>query len=281
LLVFHPQLTHLLSVLLRPMQRYFFEISYNGSDFHGWQIQKNGLSVQEVFDDALKVLLKAQAPSVGCGRTDTGVHALQFYVHSDIPQRIQNPAKTIAQLNSILPEHISVKVLHEVEQSAHARFDASQRTYLYFIHFQKNAFLSDRSFLLRQSVNVDDMNKACTTLIGQKDFSCFSKSNTQTKTNICTITQAHWKSYSNGLVFTISADRFLRNMVRAIVGTCLDIGKGKHESQWMKQLIASKNRSKAGRSVPAHALYLSSVDYPYILKTKKSKAVEQWMPVLV
>lgn len=263
------------------MFRYFFEISFDGSRYHGWQIQKNGISVQQVFDESLAKLFGDLVPSVGCGRTDTGVHALLFYVHVDLKDSISDLSEACNRLNSILPNDITLHRIISVDSKSHARFDATQRTYHYFIHFNKNPFIGAHSYFCRYPLKIDAMNKASKLLIGTHDFSCFSKSRTQTKTNICTVFEASWNEFENGVVFTITADRFLRNMVRAIVGSNIEIGREKKNVRWMNDVVQSKNRSKAGHSVPSHGLFLGNIEYPYIRNIKKRKKVEQWMPVLV
>lgn len=246
-------------------QRYFIELAFNGSAYHGWQVQMNAVSVQEVFNKALAILLRQEIETVGCGRTDTGVHAKQLYVHLDIDVKHDiMGSKWQHSLNSLLPKDIVAKRIIPVASQAHARFDAVRRSYEYYIHQEKNPFLDGFSWLLPEQLDLEQMNQACQTLLGCQDFSCFSKSNTQTYTNICTISRAEWKRTAMGLVFHISADRFLRNMVRAIVGTLIRVGRLEIKPNVLHQILKSKNRSQAGTSVPACGLYLSEVIYPYI-----------------
>lgn len=246
--------------------RFFLEIAYDGTAYHGWQTQPNAISVQEKLNHALHVYLRENVETLGAGRTDTGVHAKQLYVHFDSENKtlIDNPYRALQSINSLLPYDISVQKIINVKEDAHARFDATERSYEYHIHAHKNPFLLNRSWLLRDTPDIDKMNEAAKLLLGTKDFECFSKSNTQVFTNICTIKEAKWVKSNDGYVFHITADRFLRNMVRAIVGTLLEIGvKGKPIS-FLEEVLASKSRSKAGVSVPAHGLYLTRVIYPYI-----------------
>jgi tRNA pseudouridine38-40 synthase len=246
-------------------KRYFIELSYNGTDYHGWQIQPNGITVQECLDKALSVYFRQPIVSLGCGRTDSGVHASQFYAHFDlIDLPIEKVNKSITGINSLLPYTIAVKRIFAVADDAHARFDATARAYNYHLHFNKDPFKLDRSWLYKGSLDVERMNQAAALLLNYTDFSCFSKSNTQTFTNNCKITEAYFESVEDGLIFTIKADRFLRNMVRAIMGTMVLVGKGDIEIAEVAQIIESKNRSKAGQSVPGCGLYLVSVEYPFV-----------------
>lgn len=246
-------------------QRYFIELAYNGTAYHGWQIQKNAISVQEVVNKVLTKLCRQTIETLGCGRTDTGVHAKQLFAHVDIASEIDalNP-KIRLSMNAMLPYDIVVKRFVKVGWDAHARFDATMRSYEYHIHFNKDPFRHNLSWLLRDKPDVELMNKAASILMEYRDFSCFSKSNTQTLTNNCVITRAEWVRAENGIIFHISADRFLRNMVRAIVGTLMRAGKKEIMPEDIREIIESKNRSEAGESVPACGLYLSEVKYPYI-----------------
>ncbi|MCT1531092.1 MULTISPECIES: tRNA pseudouridine(38-40) synthase TruA [Sphingobacterium] len=247
------------------MPRYFLEISYNGTAYHGWQIQENAVSVQEKLNHALAILLREEVETIGAGRTDTGVHAKQLFVHFSHPSSVlQNKEKFVHSLNALLPFDISAKRLIEVSKDAHARFDATQRSYEYHVHFQKDPFLHQFSWQLRDRPDIEKMNIAAQDLLGKQDFSCFSKSNTQVFTNNCDIKCAEWVWDGEKLIFHITADRFLRNMVRAIVGTLMEIGLGKKPIEHIKAVIQSKDRSKAGTSVPACGLYLTEVAYPYI-----------------
>lgn len=246
-------------------QRYFIQLSYDGTKYHGWQIQPNAVAVQEVLDGALSTVLRQPIETVGCGRTDTGVHAKVFFAHLDV---IDGPSAMdhglIKSLNSILPPDIAIQKIIPVDDEAHARFDATLRSYAYYIHFNKNPFNTNYSWLLRDMPDIELMNEAAKIIMEYTDFSCFSKSNTQTKTNNCKIAHAEWRPVENGMVFHISADRFLRNMVRAIVGTLLMVGRKEIKPEDVQKIIESKNRSNAGTSVPACGLFLTEVRYPYI-----------------
>ena len=244
------------------MQRYFIEIAYNGKNYHGWQVQPNAISVQAVLNDCLTKLLNEEIHVIGAGRTDTGVHAKQLFAHFDLVKKVKDITRFLSRLNSFLPKDIAAKSLQEVGLEAHARFDASARTYEYFVSQQKNPFQEDLSFLIHKPINIEVMNQVAKRLFDFKDFTSFSKLDTQTKTNNCKIMQAYWEEREGLLVFTIQADRFLRNMVRAIVGTLLEVGLGKMTEDEFVKVIESKNRSNAGTSVPAHALYLLEVSYP-------------------
>lgn len=243
-------------------QRYFLELSYHGGAYHGWQVQENALSVQQVLNEALETLLRHPVETIGCGRTDTGVHATQHFAHLDTDVALNE--RFLHSLNALLPWDIAVKRFIPVAAEAHARFDASLRSYEYHIHFKKDPFRSNLSWFMRDKPAIDLMNESAEMLKEYTDFSCFSKSNTQTFTNNCKITRALWQETEHGLVFHISADRFLRNMVRAIVGTLVDIGNGNMPPEAIRQIIESKNRSNAGASVPACGLYLTEVQYPYL-----------------
>lgn len=247
-------------------QRFFIELAYKGSAYHGWQRQPNALTVQEVLDDALRTVFRQHTETTGCGRTDTGVHAKQFFAHFDL----QAPAgmsleKAVISLNGILPPDISVKQIFAAAPEAHARFDAVQRSYEYYIHQRKDPFKQGFSWQLHDDLTIEAMNKAAEILMSYQDFSCFSKSNTQVFTNNCRVTEARWEKLSDGLVFRISADRFLRNMVRAVVGTLIPIGRGEYKPEEIRGIIESKDRSNAGASVPACGLYLTKVTYPPFL----------------
>nr|WP_284040511.1 tRNA pseudouridine(38-40) synthase TruA [Sphingobacterium sp. lm-10] len=246
-------------------QRYFLEIAYKGTAYHGWQIQQNAISVQEKLQLALKTVLRQEVETTGAGRTDTGVHATQLYVHVDIPsEKIDSSKKFVHALNAVLPSDISVKRILKVHSDAHARFDAVSRSYEYHIHLGKNPFLEDASWLLRDTPDISKMNEAAKLLLGKKDFGCFSKAHTQVFTNICTIQEARWVMNGERLTFHITADRFLRNMVRAIVGTLLEVGAKGKPVEHVSEVIASQDRGQAGASVPARGLYLTQIIYPYI-----------------
>lgn len=246
-------------------QRYFIELAYNGTHYHGWQAQPNAVTVQELLDKALSTILRQPVETVGCGRTDTGVHAREFYAHADRTMDHGPWSIDLRSLNALLPHDIAIKNVFPVSAGAHARFDATLRSYEYHIHFRKDPFKHGFSWWLRDRPDVDLMNKAAGIIMTYTDFSCFSKSNTQVKTNNCKISRADWVESEGSLVFHISADRFLRNMVRAIVGTLLMIGRGEIAPEQVHDIIKSKDRSNAGTSVPACGLYLTEIKYPYPL----------------
>lgn len=248
------------------MNRYFISLAYNGSTYHGWQKQPNATSVQEVLEKALRIYFRREVETLGCGRTDTGVHATAFYAHFDLdqPLNLDNETGIVFSINSLLPFSIAVKNIIAVHEDAHARFDATWRSYEYHIHSQKDPFKVNRSLWLREHLDIATMNEVAQILLEHTDFSCFSKSNTQTFTNNCDVKTAYFEEIPNGLVFHITANRFLRNMVRAIVGTLLEVGRGKLNADDFRQILARKNRSEAGQSVAACGLYLTKITYPYL-----------------
>lgn len=241
--------------------RYFIEIAFNGKNYHGWQNQPDAVSVQQTLEEALSTILRAPIEIVGAGRTDAGVHAKQIFAHFDFAE-VKETESLIYKLNSFLPKDIAIKNIFPVREDAHARFDATSRTYEYHICLEKDPFVIDFCHKLNQCPDVEKMNEAAKILYNYQDFQCFSRSKTDVKTYNCTISFAEWKKMENRLVFTITADRFLRNMVRAIVGTLLDIGFEKITVNDLHNIIKSKNRSNAGTSVPAEGLYLTRVVYP-------------------
>lgn len=236
-------------------------MSYNGKAYHGWQRQPNSISVQQVLEKALSTLLRVPLTVMGAGRTDAGVHASQMYAHFDLDADFDID-DLIFKLNWFLPNDISVHRIFEVNDTAHARFNALSRTYHYRVSTTKNVFTEDFAYKIQLPLDVDKMNKACEILLQYKDFQCFSKSNTDVKTYYCTIKEAYWVLNKTELTFVITADRFLRNMVRAIVGTLINIGLGKIEVEELHTIISSKDRSKAGFSVPARGLFLMDIQYP-------------------
>ena len=243
--------------------RYFLEISYNGKNYHGWQIQPNASSVQETLERCLSLLLHEEISLTGAGRTDTGVHARQLFAHFDTGKLLDN--NLIAKLNRFLPPDIAIHQLLKVSDDAHARFDATFRKYQYYISTQKNPFVQESAWQLIASLDVEKMNEAAKILFQHTDFTSFSKLHTDVKTNNCVIYEAHWVEEPNGLLcFHIKADRFLRNMVRAIVGTLVEVGRGKLSIEDFNQIIVEKNRQKAGASVPPQGLFLVEVGYNYI-----------------
>lgn len=246
-------------------KRYFIQIAYDGSLYHGWQIQPNALTVQALLDEAMSIIFRQQIETLGCGRTDAGVHATEFFAHFDVDDIEERQViNSIAGINAKLPYQIAAKKIIPVAADAHARFHASARAYKYYIHFEKDPFKLNRSWLLKDKLDINLMNEAASCLLNYTDFSCFSKSNTQTFTNNCKVTEAFFIEQNDSLIFTIQADRFLRNMVRAIVGTLVRVGKSEINIDDFKAIIESKNRSNAGQSVPACGLYLVKVEYPFL-----------------
>ncbi|HOW24891.1 MAG TPA: tRNA pseudouridine(38-40) synthase TruA [Bacteroidales bacterium] len=243
--------------------RYFLQLSFRGKNYHGWQLQKNASSVQSVLESALSVMLGDTVRLTGCGRTDAGVHARKFVAHFDCrPLSAEQRIRMAYQLNGYLPEDIAVQRIIPVLSNANARFDAVSRTYLYQISRSKNPFLLDFAYYLFGHLDVGRMQQGSDILREYNDFTSFSKLHTQVRTNYCNIMEARWDEDHDLLFFTITADRFLRNMVRAIVGTLLELGKGKITLDELRHIIESRNRSAAGMSVPPQGLYLTDVQYP-------------------
>lgn len=245
--------------------RYFIEIAFNGKHYHGWQIQPEAISVQEVLERSLSTLLREAIKITGAGRTDTGVHARQLFAHFDLSEQIETD-ETIFRLNSFLPKDIAVIDMFRVRDDAHARFDAISREYQYYIGLKKDPFLQDFAYSVHLMPNIDLMNKAAKLLLGHQDFQCFSRSNTDVKTYYCDVRTAHWELENDVMIFSVSADRFLRNMVRAIVGSLLDVGYGKTSLAHFSEILESRDRTKAGASAPAHGLYLTRIVYPNSIK---------------
>lgn len=247
------------------MKRYFMHLSYLGANFHGWQIQPNAISVQEVIEDALTKTLRTTTKIVGAGRTDTGVNARCMVAHFDA-EKISSPEGLVKSLNSIVGRDIAIHSISEVSDDAHARFDATSRTYHYYCTTRKTPFFNRLSWQASPSIDFDAMNRAARLLLEVSDFTSFAKLHTDNKTNTCRVTQAKWKpveGIEDAYVFVITADRFLRNMVRAVVGTLVDVGRGKLSIDDFRRIIDSHDRCQAGTSMPAHALYLWDITYPY------------------
>lgn len=243
--------------------RYFIQLNYKGTNFHGWQIQPNAISVQEVLNKAFSTILREEIEVTGAGRTDTGVHAINYVAHFDSEKdNLDKDGKFIFKLNSILPKDVAIESVRKVKNEAHARFDATNRTYHYFIHQSKDPFSLETSTFIPYELDINKMNKAAKLLLNYVDFTSFSKLHTDVKTNNCNVKEAIWTRDKNKLKFTITADRFLRNMVRAIVGTLLEIGKGKITINEFQEIVESKDRSNAGTSAPAQGLFLTQIDYP-------------------
>lgn len=244
--------------------RYFIKLAYNGAGFHGWQSQPNADSVQERIENALSMVLRHDVKITGAGRTDAGVNAAVMYAHFDTDSDIEDASTLIMRLNSILGKDIAVYKVFPVHEDAHARFDATSRTYKYFVHTEKSPFLYPFSWKATSPLDFDLMNTAAKHLLEYTDFTSFSKLHTDVKTNNCKVTHAHWEQEGGQWVFTITADRFLRNMVRAIVGTLIDVGRGKITVNRFCEIIEKKDRCSAGTSMPGNALFLWKVTYPYI-----------------
>lgn len=278
--------------------RFFASISYNGSGLSGWQIQDNAPSVQDLIQKAVSAVLGEKITVVGAGRTDAGVHASDFKAHfdSDSPLLLDSPAHTVYKINAILPKNIVLHSIARVKDDAHARFDADSRTYRYYIHGRKDPFVQDFSWYCKYPLDIEAMNRGAALLLGQHDFSCFEKTGSAASSPLCEVTAAGWSRWTPAiapmpdavtspctarpsgaspaspghipgavpdyLVFTITANRFLRNMVRAIVGTLVEVGRGRQEPDWVLDVLASRDRCRAGQSVPGHALFLTRVHYP-------------------
>ena len=241
------------------IKRYYIELAYKGTNFHGWQIQLNAVTVQETLEKALSLKLQQEIRVVGAGRTDTGVHAKFFVAHFDSSKNIDE--KTVFGLNNLLPNDIVIFKIEKVKSDFNARFDAMSRTYKYYITNAKSPFLIETTTFIKDEINMELLNKAGEILFNYTDFTSFSKLHTDTKTNNCKITNAKWYLENNIIVFEITADRFLRNMVRSIVGTLLDVNSGKTSLSDFSKIIESQNRSKAGKSAPAQGLFLTKIEY--------------------
>ncbi len=262
--------------------RYFLCISYRGAGFSGWQIQENAHTIEAEVEKTLSTLLGEAIDVVGAGRTDTGVNAKNFYAHFDSSSQelVSNPERIVYKMNAILPYGISVNSIIPVHEDAHARFDATSRTYKYYIHCSKDPFCESYSYFCKFDLDTDAMNRGAQFLLGKRDFSSFEKANGGNATSICEVTEARWEEYTpvvagsdsaKYLVFTITANRFLRNMVRAVVGSLVEIGRGKRDPEWICELLDQKDRCAAGQSVPGHALFLVNVEYPYLENNKIDK----------
>lgn len=249
--------------------RKFLKLSYSGTPFHGWQSQPNAESVQQTLEEALATLLRVPTPVTGAGRTDTGVHARVMYAHFDTDSEIADKRRFLNGLNRLCGPAIAVSDVIDVHDDAHARFDATSRTYKYFVALAKSPFLTGCSWLSPGELDIEAMNDAARLLLETEDFTSFAKLHSDAKTNICLVTEARWERWGNsfgvqGLVFTITADRFLRNMVRAVVGTLVDVGRGKIDREGFRNIIEKKDRCSAGTSMPPQALFLWDVRYPYV-----------------
>lgn len=251
--------------------RYFIQLSYDGTGYHGWQVQPNGVSVQEVLQKALSTLLRQPTEVTGAGRTDAGVHASMMVAHFDWPAAHEGEGceempldctQLTYKLNRLLPPDVAVQAVRPVGPEMHARFSATRRTYHYYIHTHKTPFLRGYSWQVNVPLDFALMNEAAQVLLEYSDFTSFSKTGTDVKTNICQLTEARWEQLKPGeWRFTVSANRFLRNMVRAIVGTLVEVGRHRMTISQMRHAIEAKDRQRAGESVPGHALYLTNIEY--------------------
>ena len=244
------------------MGRYFIHLAYNGASYCGWQTQPELPTVQLTLEQALSTLLRQKVAVVGCGRTDTGVHASDFYAHFDAGE--VETQQLVFKLNNILPPDIAIYDIFPVAQNAHARFDATARTYQYHVSQERMPFRQGQYCRIYYKPDIDLMNEAARVLMEYEDFTSFAKLHTQVKTNICHLSVAHWEESAGEYVFTIRSNRFLRNMVRSVTGTLLDVGRGKLTIEGLREIIEKKDRCAAGVSMPACGLFLTKVEYPYL-----------------
>lgn len=256
--------------------RYKIRLSYDGSAFCGWQIQNNACTVQGELEKAMSILLGTPVQVTGAGRTDSEVNAINYIAHFEVPDEVSfEAARLCYKLNAMLPHEMTIHEVCKADPEFHARFDAREREYRYFIHFRKDPFCEKFSYRMRYPLDIESMNRAAEFLLGEHDFSCFEKVGGNNSTSICTVTEASWSTYrpdhcemmgfpcedGEYIVFHIKANRFLRNMVRAVVGSLIEVGRGKKKPEWIKELIASGNRSAAGSSVPGKALFFTGAKY--------------------
>lgn len=245
--------------------RYFIQLAFDGTNYHGWQYQPNAMSVQQVLQEKMTMLFREPVELVGAGRTDTGVHASKYYAHFDSKREdLEADPDQLFKLNCMLPGDIAVQRIRRMDvTNAHARFGARSRTYHYQVIRKKDAFSLNRAWELRwRNIDVDVMNKGAAMLLEYEDFSSFCRTGSDNKTNLCQLTEARWETEGDRMTFTITANRFLRNMVRAVVGTLVEVGRGKTSLDELKAIIEMKNRSEAGTSAPACGLYLADIRYP-------------------
>lgn len=246
------------------MGRYFMRLAYRGACFHGWQSQPNAVSIQEVVENAMSTVFRMDIPIVGAGRTDTGVNARTMYAHFDYEGDLPEKSRLLVSLNRLVGKDIAIHDIFRVADDAHARFDATERTYKYFVSFKKTPFLYDLSWFCPSRLDLDSMNEAAGILLHTDDFTSFAKLHSDARTNICDVRKAGWSLEGESLaVFTISADRFLRNMVRAVVGTLVDVGRGKISIEDFRNIIDSRDRCSAGQSMPGEALFLWDIKYKF------------------
>lgn len=251
--------------------RYFMELQYDGGAYFGWQRQKGQVSVQQTLEQALTMLLREEIEITGAGRTDTGVSACYYVAHFDVENPLEDPQQVVYKLNRILPRDIAVGSLVELSTDAHARFSAVEREYRYYIENRKNPFTVGQTWQYAVALDVEKMNRAAEVLLEVEDFTTFAKLNSNNKTNICHVKVARWEIEADGtLCFTIRADRFLRNMVRAIVGTLVDVGRGRYSVEEFREIVLSRDLSRSSSGAPAEGLYLSDVRYPATLFERKT-----------
>ena len=240
--------------------RYKLHLSYNGSGYHGWQVQENAVSVQETLQKQLSLICRENIEVIGCGRTDTGVHARNYVAHFDLDAEL--PENFVFRINGMLPADIAIDSCEKTSDDFHARFDATHREYKYYLHFQKDPFLEGVSWFRHRNLDFILMNEAAMLLVGKKEFTCFCKGEAPNSNYTCHVFDANWEWNESSAVFRITADRFLRNMVRAIVGTLMEVGTGKIGVEDFKTILQNGTRSDAGSSVPAHGLFLENIEYP-------------------
>jgi len=243
-------------------QRYFIKLAFDGSLYHGWQRQDNALSIEHLVNEALNTILRQKVKLTGCGRTDAGVHASEFFAHFDLDNLSFSEEQLAYKLTCLLPDDIVINNIIKVTPEAHARFSAIKRTYKYCINSKRDPFRKNYEYFFNRKLDTELMNQACKILMDYKNFSCFSKSHTQVNNYLCTIFEARWETDESRYKFTITANRFLRNMVRAIVGTMMDVGLHKISLEEFRNIVENGSRSNAGMSVPAQGLFLAKVEYP-------------------
>ncbi len=254
--------------------RYFMRLSYRGARFHGWQTQPNAVSVQSVIEESLSVITREEVRITGAGRTDTGVNARMMVAHFDLERPVKSAESFIRGLNSMVGPDIAIEEIVKVRQDAHARFDATSRTYHYYTHTGKSPFLYPLSWQAPETLDYEAMNRAASMLTEISDFTSFAKLHSDAKTNICRVTRAEWLDLGGGRhVFVITADRFLRNMVRAVVGTLVDVGRGKLSLDQFAKVIEARDRCAAGTSMPPHPLFLWDIRYPYYNQNESSESI--------
>lgn len=247
------------------MFRYFIQLSYLGTHYHGWQIQPHSISIQQKINESLNTILRTKdIHVVGCGRTDTGVHASEYFAHFDIGTKIENLDKLVYKLNRILPFDIAIQSIFSVNKDHHARFSPTKRTYKYYISLEKSPFFDKTSLFYNHSLNLDLLNQAAAIILDYIDFESFCKAHSDANNYLCTVTASYWEKIDNQIIYTVTANRFLRNMVRALVGTQLDVGRGYITIEDFKQIIESKKRTNAGKSIAAKGLFLQKIDYPFL-----------------